>query len=76
MKTFDVQSIEIDRPVSEVFDYVANPANLPKWTNAFKSADHEKAALRTSVTRARNRGSTSPSNHGLFASQRRLRGLG
>lgn len=47
MKTFDVQSIEIDRPVKEVFDYVANPANLPSWTNAFKSADHEKAELVT-----------------------------
>ena len=47
MKTFDVQSIEIDRPVKEVFDYVANPANLPSWTNAFKSADNEKAELVT-----------------------------
>lgn len=47
MKTFDVQSIEIDRPVKAVFDYVANPANLPNWTNAFKSADHEKAELVT-----------------------------
>lgn len=47
MKTFDVQSIGIDRPVTEVFEYVANPANLPNWTNAFKSADHEKAELVT-----------------------------
>ncbi|WP_341713262.1 hypothetical protein [Erythrobacter sp.] len=47
MKTFDVQSIEIDRPVKAVFDYVANPTNLPNWTNAFKSADHEKAELVT-----------------------------
>ena len=38
MKTFDVQSIGIDRPAQEVFEYVANPANLPNWTNAFKSA--------------------------------------
>lgn len=28
MKTFDVQSIGIDRPVGAVFAYVANPANL------------------------------------------------
>ena len=47
MKTFDVQSIEIERPLGQVFDFVANPANLPKWTNAFKSADHEKAELAT-----------------------------
>lgn len=47
MKTFDVQSIGIDRPAQEVFEYVANPANLPNWTNAFKSADDEKAELVT-----------------------------
>lgn len=47
MKTFDVQSIGIGRPAQEVFEYVANPANLPNWTNAFKSADDEKAELVT-----------------------------
>lgn len=47
MKTFDVQSIGIDRPAQEVFEYVANPANLSNWTNAFKSADDEKAELVT-----------------------------
>ncbi len=25
------ESIEIDRPVEEVFAHVANPENLPKW---------------------------------------------
>jgi len=47
MKTFDVQSIGIDKRAQDVFDYVANPGNLPNWTNAFKSADHEKAELVT-----------------------------
>lgn len=47
MKTFDVQSIGIDQPAGTVFDYVANPANLPNWTNAFKNADHENAELVT-----------------------------
>ncbi len=47
MKTHDVQSISIAKPRSEVFAYIANPANLPKWTNAFKSADAERAELVT-----------------------------
>jgi uncharacterized protein YndB with AHSA1/START domain len=25
--------VEIDRPVEEVFSYVANPENLPEWSN-------------------------------------------
>lgn len=47
MKTHDVQSISIAKPRSEVFAYIANPANLPEWTNAFKSADAERAELVT-----------------------------
>lgn len=47
MKTHDVQSISIAKPRSEVFAYIANPANLPEWTNAFKSADTERAELVT-----------------------------
>lgn len=47
MKTHDVQSIAIARPSQLVFDFVANPANLPKWTNAFKRADGESADLVT-----------------------------
>jgi uncharacterized protein YndB with AHSA1/START domain len=26
------ESVEIDRPPEEVFDYVANPENLPEWS--------------------------------------------
>ena len=26
------ESIEINRPLEEVFDYMANPENLPEWT--------------------------------------------
>ncbi len=47
MKTHDVQSISIAKPRSEVFAYIANPENLPKWTNACKSADAESAELVT-----------------------------
>jgi hypothetical protein len=27
------ESVEIDRPVEEVFSYVANPENLPEWSS-------------------------------------------
>jgi len=27
------ESVEIDRPPEEVFSYVANPENLPEWSN-------------------------------------------
>lgn len=47
MKTHDVQSISIAKPFAEVFDYIANPAHLPEWTNAFKSADDKTAELVT-----------------------------
>ncbi|MCW2309836.1 SRPBCC family protein [Rhodobium gokarnense] len=47
MKTFDVQSVSIDKPAAAVFDFVATPANLPKWTNAFRRADTESADLVT-----------------------------
>ena len=47
MKTHDVQSIAINKPVEFVFDYVANPTKLPDWTNAFASADAEKAEMVT-----------------------------
>ena len=39
MRTFDVQSIELDVPPAEAFRYLANPATLPEWTHAFKAAD-------------------------------------
>jgi len=47
MKTFDVQSIGIEAPRSRVFEFVAQPSNLPKWTSAFKSADARSARLET-----------------------------
>lgn len=47
MKTFDVQSIGIDKPADVVFAFVAEPANLPKWTSAFKSANSSSAELVT-----------------------------
>lgn len=47
MKTFDVQSIGIDKPAADVFAHVARPQNLPEWTNAFKRADDSTAELET-----------------------------
>lgn len=47
MKTFDVQSIGINRPAKAVFDYIADPANLPSWTSAFARADATSADLVT-----------------------------
>ena len=47
MKTFDVQSIAIAAPWRRVFDYVAEPTNLPRWTDAFKQADHNSARMET-----------------------------
>lgn len=47
MKTFDVQSIGIEATRNRVFEFVAEPSNLPKWTNAFESADKHSAHLQT-----------------------------
>ena len=48
MTTFDVQSIEIAAPFRKVFRYVANPANLPDWTHAFKHVANGQATMETS----------------------------
>lgn len=47
MKTFDVRSIAISRPANVVFNYIADPARLPEWTNAFARADATSADLVT-----------------------------
>ena len=47
MKIFDVQSVEIHAPYDLVFNYVADPANLPEWTHAFASVDGRWATMRT-----------------------------
>lgn len=44
-KSFSVQSVSIDSPVDKVFSFIANPSNLPLWTDAFKKADHNSALL-------------------------------
>lgn len=47
MKTFDVQAVAIGRPASAVFEYLADPANLPKWTHGFTRADATSADMAT-----------------------------
>lgn len=47
MKTFDVQSIEIEAPASAAHRYIADPRHLPAWTHAFSAADDKSAVMRT-----------------------------
>jgi hypothetical protein len=47
MKNFDVQTVEISSTYDKAFDYIADPHNLPEWTNAFKSVSDGRAMLET-----------------------------
>tara|TARA_R110002072_G_scaffold63734_1_gene158258 strand:+ start:83 stop:499 length:417 start_codon:yes stop_codon:yes gene_type:complete len=47
IKNHDVQSVNIQATTDKVFDYIANPTNLPKWTGAFKNVDEKSALLVT-----------------------------
>jgi hypothetical protein len=46
-QNFSIQSVLIDSSTDKVFNFIAEPSNLPKWTNAFKDADHKSALLVT-----------------------------
>jgi hypothetical protein len=47
MRTFDVQGIEIKAPNRKVFEFLREPANLPRWAKAFVSAEGGRARLET-----------------------------
>lgn len=47
MRTFDVQGIDIAVPRDEAFAFIADPAQLPHWTNAFAAVDGDRAVMRT-----------------------------
>ena len=47
MRRFDVQGIEIETSPQAVFEFVREPTNLPKWTQAFASAGNGRARLDT-----------------------------
>ena len=47
MSTFEVQGIEIAAPFQAAFRYIADPANLPEWTHAFKHVSEGLATMKT-----------------------------
>ena len=47
MRMFDVQGIEIIAPRHQVFAFLREPGNLPRWTHAFVSAGDGRARLET-----------------------------
>lgn len=47
MRMFDVQGIEIMAPRDQVFQFVRQPGNLPRWAQAFVSAGDGRARLET-----------------------------
>jgi hypothetical protein len=47
MRSFNVQGIDLNVPRSEAFAFVADPAQLPRWTNAFASVTAGQAVMRT-----------------------------
>lgn len=47
MKRFNVQGVEIAVPRERAFAFVADPALLPRWAEAFETASNARAVLRT-----------------------------
>lgn len=47
MRTHEVRSIEIAAPYDDVFTFIAEPQNLPRWTHAFESVNRNHARMRT-----------------------------
>ena len=47
MKTFDVQAMELNVPRGKALAFIADPEQLPKWTNAFASVTPGRAVMRT-----------------------------
>jgi hypothetical protein len=47
MKNFDVQGIDLNVPQGKALAFIADPAQLPRWTNAFASVTPGRALMRT-----------------------------
>jgi hypothetical protein len=47
MRMFDVQGIEIRAPRDQVFAFVREASNLPRWAHAFKWVEAGRAKLET-----------------------------
>ncbi|MDN5216356.1 SRPBCC family protein [Fulvivirgaceae bacterium BMA12] len=46
-KNFDVQSIAINANPDQVFEFIAEPTNVPKWAIGFSAVDGETAMMET-----------------------------
>src|SRR5262249_19222428 len=67
MKTFDVQTIEINAAFDRVFDYDADAQKLPEWTNAFKSVSDGRAVATPNGTVAIKLAVQTARKHGTIA---------
>ncbi len=47
MQLFDVQGVEIMAPRDDVFAFLREPGNLPRWAHAFVLAEKGRARLET-----------------------------
>ena len=47
MKTFDVQGIDLNVGQREALAFIADPNQLPKWTNAFATVTQGRAVMQT-----------------------------
>ena len=47
MKTFDVQGIDLDVGQRQALAFIADPNQLPRWTNAFATVTPGRALMRT-----------------------------
>jgi hypothetical protein len=47
VKTFDVQTVEINAQFDKTFNYIAESGNLPQWASAFKSVSNGHAVMQT-----------------------------
>ncbi len=47
MQNFDVQSVGLQVSKTVAFNYIADPNNLPEWTNAFSTVSEGKAVMTT-----------------------------
>ncbi|HZM17358.1 MAG TPA: SRPBCC family protein [Candidatus Krumholzibacteria bacterium] len=47
MRNYDVQEIELEVSAAGAFAVLADPVRLPRWTDAFESADGKAATMRT-----------------------------
>lgn len=47
MKPYDLQGVELRIPRARAFRFIADPKQLPRWTQAFAAVDGERALIRT-----------------------------